>query len=156
MTDAMAALAALAIKTNGITLVVGHPHRDGRKRYNAASVLRGGKIIATYLKRELPNYKEFDEKRYFMPGPLPEPVLFKGAMLGLPICEDIWGEDVVECLAETGAEILLVPNGSPYWRGKHEERVQVAVSRVTESGLLDEPSIDDDTVVGLGHHRELT
>ena len=83
-----AALAALAIKTNGITLVVGHPHRDGRKRYNAASVLRGGKIIATYLKRELPNYKEFDEKRYFHSGSAPCVFEHEGLRVGINICAD--------------------------------------------------------------------
>ena len=77
----------------------------------------------------------FDEKRVFEPGPLPGPVTFRGVRLGLPICEDIWGVDVVECLAETGAEILLSPNGSPYRRGVIDERMGVAVPRVVESGL---------------------
>jgi NAD+ synthase len=77
----------------------------------------------------------FDEKRVFAPGPMPGPVNFRGVRLGLPICEDIWGAEVVECLAETGAEMLVVPNGSPYWRQKGDVRLNIAVARVTEQGL---------------------
>ncbi len=77
----------------------------------------------------------FDEKRVFVPGPLPGPVVIKGVRIGIPICEDIWGPEIVECLTETGGEILLVPNGSPYWRGKTEHRLNIAVSRVVEAGL---------------------
>jgi NAD+ synthase len=87
------------------------------------------------LKVDLPNYGVFDEKRVFRPGPAPGPVAFRGVRLGLPICEDIWGPDVVEVLHETGAEILLSPNGSPYWRGKDDERLSVATARVVESRL---------------------
>ena len=76
------------------------------------------------FKVDLPNYGVFDEKRVFAPGPMPGPVSFRGVRLGIPICEDIWGAEVVECLAETGGEILLVPNGSPYWRGKAEHAAQ--------------------------------
>jgi NAD+ synthase len=77
----------------------------------------------------------FDEKRVFVPGSLPGPVNFRGVRIGLPVCEDIWSEEVVETLAETGAELLLVPNGSPYWRDKEDVRLNIAVGRVTESGL---------------------
>ncbi len=66
---------------------------------------------------------------------MPGPITFRGVRLGVPICEDIWGEDVVECLVEEGRRNLLVPNGSPYWRGKHDDRTAVAVARVSESGL---------------------
>ena len=86
-------------------------------------------------KVDLPNYGVFDEKRVFAPGPMPGPVNFRGVRLGLPICEDIWGTEVVECLAETGAEMLIVPNGSPYWREKSDVRLNIAVTRVTEQGL---------------------
>ncbi len=86
-------------------------------------------------KIDLPNYGVFDEKRVFAPGPMPGPVNFRGVRLGLPICEDIWGAEVVECLAETGAELLIVPNGSPYWRQKGDVRLNIAVARVTEQGL---------------------
>ena len=77
----------------------------------------------------------FDEKRVFAPGPMPGPVNFRGVRLGVPICEDIWGADVVETLAETGAELLIVPNGSPYQRDKDDVRLNIAVARVTESDL---------------------
>ena len=82
----------------------------------------------------------FDEKRVFAVGPVPGPVNFRGVRLGLPICEDSWTdwgdyENVIECLAETGAELLIVPNGSPYWRDKADVRLNVSVARVTESGL---------------------
>ena len=66
---------------------------------------------------------------------MPGPIVIKGVRIGIPICEDIWGAEVVECLSETGGEILLVPNGSPYWRGKTEHRLNIAVARVVESGL---------------------
>jgi NAD+ synthase len=87
------------------------------------------------LKVDLPNYGVFDEKRVFVAGPMPGPIAFRGFRLGVPICEDIWGPDIVECLSETGAEILLVPNGSPFWRDKPDTRLQVAMARVVESGL---------------------
>ena len=92
-------------------------------------------------RRNLPNYGVFDEKRLFARGPAAGPVTVKGVRVGVPICEDIWLEEseeyenVVECLAETGAEIMVVPNGSPYARDKNDLRLSVAVARVTESGL---------------------
>jgi len=98
-------------------------------------VLDGGRIEALRYKVDLPNYSVFDEKRVFAAGPAPGPVALRGVRLGIPICEDIWGPDVVECLAETGSEILLVPNGSPYRRTVTDERVNVIAARVTESGL---------------------
>ena len=100
---------------------VGTPWLEGGKLYNAVALLAEGAISALRFKVDLPNYGVFDEKRVFAPGPMPGPVSFRGVRLGMPICEDIWGTEVVECLAETGAEILLVPNGSPYWRqqGRH-------------------------------------
>ncbi len=132
-----ATLEALARETAqpGPALLVGLPWVEDGHCHNAYALLDNGRIEAVRFKHDLPNYGVFDEKRVFTPGPLPGPISFRGARLGLPVCEDIWGEDVVECLAETGADILLVPNGSPYWRGKHEERLQVAVARVTQSGL---------------------
>ena len=98
-------------------------------------LLVGRRIEAVRYKVDLPNYGVFDEKRVFAPGPMPGPILIKGVRIGIPICEDIWGPEVVECLSETGSEILLVPNGSPYWRGKTEHRLNIAVARVVESGL---------------------
>src|SRR5918911_1525856 len=103
--------------------------------YNAYALLDGGAITAVRFKVDLPNYGVFDEKRVFVPAPLPGPVVMKGVRVGIPVCEDIWGPDVVECITETGGEILLVPNGSPYWRGKTDARLNLAVARVTESGL---------------------
>lgn len=119
----------------GPAVLVGLPWAEGDKLYNAYAVLDAGRIAGVRFKVDLPNYGVFDEKRVFDVGPMPGPVEVRGVRLGLPICEDIWGGDVVECLVETGAELLLVPNGSPYWRGKTDERMNIAVSRVTESGL---------------------
>jgi NAD+ synthase len=121
--------------TPGPALLVGTPWLEGGKLYNAVALLDGGTIAALRYKVDLPNYGVFDEKRVFVPGPMPGPVNFRGVRLGLPICEDIWGEEIVECLAETGAELLVVPNGSPYWRQKGDVRVNIAVARVTEQGL---------------------
>jgi NAD+ synthase len=131
------ALEELARETadGGPALLVGLPWAEEGRRYNAYALLDGGRIEAVRFKADLPNYGVFDEKRVFTPGPAPGPVSFRGVRLGLPICEDIWSADVVETLVETGAEILLSPNGSPYWRGKQDERVAVAVARVVESGL---------------------
>ncbi|MGE0769437.1 MAG: nitrilase-related carbon-nitrogen hydrolase, partial [Hyphomicrobiaceae bacterium] len=102
---------------SGPALLVGTVWPDGDKVYNAVAMVEGGQISAVRYKVDLPNYGPFDEKRVFDAGPLPGPISFRGVRLGVPICEDIWKEDVVECLAECGAEILIVPNGSPFdWR----------------------------------------
>ncbi len=119
----------------GPALLVGLPWAEDGKLYNAYALLAGGKIEAVRFKVDLPNYGVFDEKRVFARGPLPGPVVFKGVRIGIPVCEDIWSEEVCECLVETGAELLLVPNGSPYWRGKTDQRVQIALARVIETEL---------------------
>ncbi|MCX2723223.1 NAD+ synthase [Roseibium salinum] len=120
----------------GPGLVLGTPWRgDDGKVYNAVLLIDQGEIKAVRYKYDLPNYSVFDEKRVFATGPLPGPVDFRGVRIGLPICEDIWDDEVCECLEETGAELLLVPNGSPYWQNRAEERLQVVVSRVVETGL---------------------
>jgi NAD+ synthase len=135
------AVEALAAETadGGPALVVGSPWReeaDGHARpVNAAVLLDGGQVQTHRAKHELPNYSVFDEKRVFQKGPLPGPVNFRGVRLGLMVCEDMWTPDVSECLAESGAEILVVPNGSPYEMDKVDVRVQLAVRRVTETGL---------------------
>jgi NAD+ synthase len=117
-------------------MLIGTPWlADDGKLYNAYCLLDQGAIAAVRFKVDLPNYGVFDEKRVFVPGPLPGPIRFRGVRIGIPICEDIWGTDVVECLAETGAELMIVPNGSPYWRKKDDVRLNIAVARVTESGL---------------------
>ena len=99
------------------------------------ALLDGGRIEAVRFKVDLPNYGVFDEKRVFAPGPSPGPIVFRGVRVGVPICEDIWGPDPVECILETGGEILLVPNASPYERDKLAIRQNIAVARVVESGL---------------------
>jgi NAD+ synthase len=131
------AVEALARETSGggPALLVGSPWLHDGRVYNAACLLDGGRIAGLRFKVDLPNYGVFDEKRVFAVGPMPGPVDFRGVRIGIPICEDIWGPDVVECLAETGSEMLLVPNGSPYHHGKTDTRLNLAVARVTESGL---------------------
>jgi len=119
----------------GPAMVIGTPWVEDERLYNACCVLDGGAITAVRFKVNLPNYGVFDEKRVFVPGPLPGPINLRGVRLGLPVCEDIWSEEVVETLSETGAELLVVPNGSPYWRDKDDVRLNIAVARVTESGL---------------------
>ncbi|MBP7336494.1 NAD+ synthase [Niveispirillum sp.] len=128
---------ALAADTadGGPALLVGAPWRVDGKRYNAALLLDGGTIAAVRLKHDLPNYGPFDEKRVFVPGPLPGPVNFRGVRLGVLVCEDMWTPDVAETLAETGAEILVVPNGSPFEIDKADHRLELAVARVVETGL---------------------
>ena len=132
-----AAVEALARETadGGPATLIGTPWVEDDKLYNAAALADGGRIVALRSKVDLPNYGVFDEKRLFVPGPLPGPVNFRGVRLGVPICEDIWGPEPVECILETGGEILLVPNGSPYRRSVIDERLNIAVARVTEAGL---------------------
>ncbi|MBX9702326.1 MAG: NAD+ synthase [Acetobacteraceae bacterium] len=135
--DCAAAIADLAAETadGGPGLVVGGPWRDGDKLHNALFVLDGGRILARRAKHELPNYGVFDDKRVFDPGPCPGPVAFRGFRLGLMICEDWWFPTVSETLAESGAEMLLSINGSPFETGKPRRRVDLAVPRVVETGL---------------------
>jgi NAD+ synthase len=119
----------------GPALLVGLPWVEQGSLYNAVALLNGGRIDAVRFKVDLPNYGVFDEKRVFRPGPAPGPMSFRGVRIGVPICEDIWGAEPVECIAETGGEILLVPNASPYERDKLTIRQSLAVARVVESGL---------------------
>ena len=119
----------------GPAVLLGTVWPDGEGVYNAVALLDAGEVAAVRYKVDLPNYGVFDEKRVFKAGELPSPIAFRGVRLGVPICEDIWKEEVVECLAECGAEILLVPNGSPFDWTKPDLRMNVAVARVTETGL---------------------
>jgi len=119
----------------GPAMLIGAPWRDDRKLYNAALLLDGGKIAAVRLKYDLPNYGVFDEKRVFAAGPLPGPVNFRGVRLGVMVCEDMWTPDVTECLDESGAELLVVVNGSPFDSEKLDVRLNLAVARVVESSL---------------------
>ncbi len=136
--DCMAAITELAVETadGGPGMVIGSPYRDKAGLFNAVAVIDGGKITGWRKKVDLPNYGVFDEKRVFDQGDMPGPVDFRGVRLGIPICEDIWGDlGVGETLAEAGAEILLVPNGSPYYRDKTEVRHQVVLKQIIESAL---------------------
>jgi NAD+ synthase len=130
--DAMAAATA----DGGPAMLVGSVFvRDG-DLHNGMALLDGGKVAATRFKHELPNYGTFDEMRLFQPGPLPEPIVFRGVMIGLPICEDIWHPDVCRHLAEFGAELLISPNGSPYEIDKDTLRIDgVAKRRAVDTGL---------------------
>ena len=119
----------------GPAVLLTAPWRNNGKTYNAALLLEDGKIAATRFKHDLPNYGVFDEVRVFEAGPMPGPMDFKGVRIGVPICEDIWTPDVPECPEESGAEILLVPNGSPYDIEKNDQRLQHAIARVSETGM---------------------
>ncbi len=126
---------AQATADGGPGLIVGGPWQDGERIYNGAFVLDGGCITARRAKHELPNYGVFDDKRVFDAGPAPGPVVFRGHRIGLMICEDWWFPAVSETLAESGAELLLAINGSPWEDGKHIARIDLAVARVVETGL---------------------
>ena len=121
----------------GPGVIIGVPWRDKKTGlHNSAAVMDGGKIVTLRHKVDLPNYGVFDEKRVFDVGPMPGPVNFRGVRLGIPVCEDIWGDlDVCETLAESGAEILIVPNASPYYRNKMDVRHQVVIKQVIQSDL---------------------
>ncbi|KRA17821.1 NAD+ synthase [Lysobacter sp. Root604] len=136
LADCEAALLRVAATTQGITAVVGWPQAAGAVVYNAASVLRDGRVEATYRKRELPNYAVFDERRYFDVDPDGERCVFevKGVALGLVICEDLWFPEPLAATAAAGAELVLVPNASPFERDKHAQRDALIAQRVRESG----------------------
>ena len=119
----------------GPAILMGTIWRDADRVFNAVALLDGGRIEAVTFKAELPNYGVFDEKRVFAAGPMPGPLNVRGVRLGVAICEDIWTPEVVETLAETGAEIIVSPNGSPFDWPKPDSRINVTVARVTESGL---------------------
>jgi NAD+ synthase len=135
--DCRAAVEAFAKDTTdgGPAVLIGTPWVEEGKLYNACALLDGGKVAATTFKVDLPNYGVFDEKRVFASGPTPKPFHVRGVTIGVPVCEDIWKPDVVACLAKTGAEILLVPNGSPFEAGKEDVRLNLVGARVKESGL---------------------
>ena len=134
----MEAIADFAKDTadGGPGVVIGCPLRSEEGLFNAVAVLDGGEIVTWRSKVDLPNYGEFDEKRVFQSGPMPGPVNYRGLRLGIPVCEDIWGDlGVCETLAESGAEILLVPNGSPFYKEKLDVRHQVVLRQVIETDL---------------------
>ena len=134
--DVMTHIEALAADcADGPALAIGAPLVEDGALYNAYLVLKGGKIASRVLKHHLPNETVFDEVRIFDSGPLGGPYSVGNTRIGSPICEDAWHEDVAETLAETGAEFLLVPNGSPYYRGKFDTRMNHMVARVVETDL---------------------
>jgi len=120
---------------DGPAIGIGGPWPGADKPFNAYFILQGGKVVTQALKHHLPTYNVFDEKRYYHAGDPRGPVQIGPVRVGFPICEDCWFEDVCETLEETGAEILIVPNGSPYHRGKMNIRQAVTVARVIETGL---------------------
>lgn len=119
----------------GPSVGLGAPYWDGEKLFNAYYILANGKIETIIKKHFLPNDNEFDEKRYFSEGPISGPYNVDGVRIGSPICEDAWHQDVCEAQVESGAEIFVVPNGSPYWRDKREERLQAMIARVIETDI---------------------
>jgi NAD+ synthase len=134
--DAMDAVRALAKEcADGPALGIGGPWVEDGALFNAYFILNGGDIQAIVKKHHLPNETVFDEVRIFEPGQVSGPYVINGVRIGSPICEDAWHSDVVETLEETGAEFLFIPNGSPYYRGKLDVRLNLMVSRVVESGL---------------------
>ena len=135
--DAAQAVRDLAADTEdgGPAILIGVPWRNDEKLYNAALLLSDGDIAAEIGKCDLPNYGVFDEKRVFAPGPLPAPVEWHGHKLGVMVCEDMWTSTPAAALAEAGAELLIVINGSPYEHDKSDERLTLAKDRVRETGL---------------------
>jgi len=135
--DAIQAARDLVAETAGtdVVLVLPTVWAENGALYNAVLVAENGGVIATRFKRELPNSDVFYEKRYFTSGPLAEPVLIKGVPVGIPICEDIWHTTICEHLTMRGAEIMLCPNGSPYWTDKQHIRKELVRARVGEDGI---------------------
>jgi NAD+ synthase len=133
---AEAALAALApLTAGGPALGIGLPMMRDGAIFNSWAVLADGAVTARIVKHHLPNADVFDEKRVFAPGAVSGPFQIGPLRIGTPICEDAWYPDVTETLAETGAQMLLVPNGSPHARGKMDVRMGLMVARVVETGL---------------------
>jgi NAD+ synthetase len=135
LADCEAALQRIAAATHGIVAVVGWPQAAGAVVYNAASVLRDGRVECTYRKRELPNYAVFDERRYFDVDPDGGPCVFAvdGVRVGLVICEDLWFPEPLAGTVAAGAQLVLVPNASPFERDKHAQRDALLAQRVAET-----------------------
>ncbi|MSP66758.1 MAG: NAD+ synthase [Alphaproteobacteria bacterium] len=134
---AEAAVGRLAEETadGGPALLISSPWRIDGRTHSAAILLDAGQVAGVRAKHDLPNYGVFDEKRVFAAGPMPGPINFRGVRLGVMTCEDMWTPAVAECLAETGAELLIVLNGSPFESEKIDQRLNLAVARVRETGL---------------------
>ena len=119
----------------GPAILIGTITNAGGQNFNTMLLADGGKVIGRTFKHELPNYGTFDEKRIFTAGPLPEPIEWRGIKLGVPVCEDMWLEPVCAHLAELGAELFLVPHGSPYELDKNQTREHLARARTTSTGV---------------------
>lgn len=119
----------------GPAMLIGTIVNEGGRNFNAMLLADAGRVVGRTFKHELPNYGTFDEKRIFTPGPLPQPIPWRGVKLGVPICEDMWLEPVCSRLAELGAELFIVPHGSPYELDKNLTREQLARARTTHTGL---------------------
>jgi NAD+ synthase/NAD+ synthase (glutamine-hydrolysing) len=133
--EALAELLRLAPYCLDVALIVGYPHREGRTRYNAAAVLRGGRVEHTYFKQRLPNYRVFDEQRYFQAGDRPCVFEHEGRRIGLTICEDLWFPEPAARAKAAGADMLLSINASPFHRAQQAERYQKMGARVKETKL---------------------
>ena len=128
-------LESLAREIKGIAVVVGHPESIGDKRFNAASLIRDGRIDATYRKHRLPNYEVFDEERYFDSGSKPCVVNVQGVWVGLNICADVWEEGAADAARREGAELLVALNASPYHINKQAKRYEVLRDRIEDTGI---------------------
>ena len=129
-------LGALAAATrDGPAVLVGFPEVAGGKRHNAVGVLRGGRVGTVYRKQILPNYTVFDEQRYFMPGSEACVIDVAGVRVGVVICEDVWFPEPARAAREAGAQVLVVPNGSPYHTRQQALRRDVVAARARETGL---------------------
>ena len=126
---------AKATKDCKSSIIVGAPRKEKNTIRNSVFVIENGEISTFRDKYELPNSGVFDEQRIFTPGNLSGPVNIKGVRIGIPICEDIWKENVIECLAESGAEIIVSINASPFTLSKYNERLSVVISRIRENEL---------------------
>ncbi len=129
LSQAETQLAVLAKETRQIDVIVGHPQRQSGKLYNAASLLRKGRVHATYFKQHLPNYGVFDEKRYFAAGAEPCIVDVRGTAVGITICEDVWEAGPVDKAARAGAKVVININSSPYHLNKGNERIEIVAKR---------------------------
>ena len=129
------ALEELVGSVSGIDVVMGHPWEQDGRRYNAISWLRDGQLVGRYFKQLLPNYSVFDEQRYFTAGATPLVVELKGCRLGVVICEDAWGEEPVRQVKASGAQLLLLPNASPYRDDKLPARLAMLASRFQQAQL---------------------
>lgn len=128
---ALQMLTAQLLQFPELTVIVGHPLAREGHRFNAASLLQGGVVLGTYCKHDLPNYDVFDEQRYFTPDNRPLVFELNGTSFGINICEDTWFSYTPECAKSAGAEVLLVPNGSPFHLGKQQQRFDTLRANVT-------------------------